>query len=467
MNVWLVLGLWRRLARLRAHERWTRTQLEQHQARALQELREYAYTRSPFYQRFHRGLLHRPLTELPVLTKTLVMEHFDDLVTDRGVRLEGVREHTAHADPERRFLGRYWVCATSGSTGQPGLFLFDRSEWLAVLTSFARAHEWAGARISLTHRMTMASVASTNPWHLSAQVAATLRSWWMPALRLDAAQPLETIVRQLNAFQPAMLVAYPSVARILADEQLGGRLHIAPDRIFTSAEVLTLETRRRSQVAWGQQPFDQYATTESGNLAAECQQHAGLHLMEDLVLVEVVDEHNRPVPAGAYGEKVLVTVFASRTLPLIRYEITDSVRLARSPCRCGLPFVLVDAIQGRVEDVLRFPAATGGEVAIHPNIFHHLLDTLPTNGWQVIQGREGQLTVLLSGPAGGIDEEVVADAVASALAAQGARVPHVTVRRVSAIPKSAGGKAPLIRASRTRTLPPASARGWPPENASK
>ncbi len=267
---------------------------------------------------------------------------------------------------------------------------------------------------------------------------------------LDAAQPLETIIERLNAFQPEMLVAYASIARILADEQLAGRLRIAPHLIFTSSEVLTGETRRRAEAAWGRPPFDQYGATESGNLAAECQRHAGMHLMEDLALVEVVDERNRPVPLGEYGKKVLVTVFASRTQPLIRYEVSDSLRLAKSPCACRLPFVLIDDIQGRLEDVLRFPAVTGGEVAVHPNTFHHLLDTLLTSGWQVVQEQDGRLTVLLRGPAGR-DDEAVADAVASALAAQGARVPPVSVRRVSAIPKSAGGKVPLIRSHRRDT----------------
>src|SRR5438093_8692860 len=42
------------------HDRWTCQQLEDYQARALQACREYAYARSPFYQRFHRGLTDRP-----------------------------------------------------------------------------------------------------------------------------------------------------------------------------------------------------------------------------------------------------------------------------------------------------------------------------------------------------------------------------------------------------------------------
>lgn len=465
MDPWLLLDLWRRLVRLRERERWTRAQLEAHQARAVHHLRDHAYGRSPFYKRFHQGLFDRPLAELPVLTKALVMGHFDELVTDRAVRLDAVREHVAQASPERRFLGRYRVCATSGSTGQPGLFLFDRSEWTAVLASFARAHEWAGATISLTHRMRMASVASTNPWHLSAQVTATLRSWWMPALRLDAAEPLEAIVQQLNAFQPGMFVAYPSTARVLAEEQLAGRLRIAPHLIFTSGEVLTPETRRRIEAAWGRQPFDQYGATESGNLAAECDRHAGLHLMEDLALIEVVDEHNRPVPPGVYGEKVLVTVFASRTLPLIRYELSDSLRLARSPCACGRPFMLVDGIQGRLEEVLRFPSATGGEVAVHPNIFHHLLDTLPVTGWQVVQEQDGGLAVLLSGAADEVDARLVPE-LRQTLVALGALPPPVRVRRVVGIPTSAAGKAPLIRSHRVGTgapaPPPVGHQGAPP-----
>jgi phenylacetate-CoA ligase len=61
-----------------------------------------------------------------------------------------------------------------------------------------------------------------------------------------------------------------------------------------------------------------------------------MHLFEDLVITEVVDEGNRPVPLGVYGEKVLVTVLFSRTLPLIRYELSDSVRPSISPyCPCG------------------------------------------------------------------------------------------------------------------------------------
>jgi putative adenylate-forming enzyme len=448
VNIRIALNLMSTLRQLRLRDRWTRPHLQAYQAESLGSLREYAYARSPFYQKFHQGLTDRPLQELPVLTKAILMEHFDELVTDRAIRLEAVRDHIANAGESDHFLDRYWVNATSGSTGHPGLFVFDRSEWTTVLASFARAHEWAGLKVSLTHRMTMASVASTNPWHMSAQVGATLRSWWMPALRLDASEPVETIIRRLNGWQPEMLVSYASMARLLADEQLAGRLKIAPHLVFTSSEVLTEETRRRAEAAWGRPPFNEYAATECGGLGAECLQRRGLHLFEDLVIVEVVDDRNRPAPPGAYGDKLLITVLFGRTQPLIRYELSDSVRLAATPCPCGLPFTLTDGIQGRTEDVLRFPAEVGDEVAVQPIVFHRILDAVPASGWQVVQEADGGVKVLLSGVSDGFADEPLAGVLARALADQGARIPRVTVVRLSVIPRGPAGKAPLIKSSR-------------------
>src|SRR5262245_56137476 len=112
--------LWLR-QRFRQRDYWTHQQLKAHQAHALHLLREYAYACSPFYQRFHKGFTTCPLQELPVLTKSLLMEHFDELVTDRAVRLHDVEAYLATLHGNERFLGRYWVNATSGSTGYRGL----------------------------------------------------------------------------------------------------------------------------------------------------------------------------------------------------------------------------------------------------------------------------------------------------------------------------------------------------------
>lgn len=455
MDIQIMLNLMRTLEQLRRHERWTRPQLEAHQAEALRRLLAYAYARSPFYRSFHKGLLDRPLSELPVLTKTMVMENFDALVTDRAVHLEDVRAHMARDREGKRFLNRYWVTATSGSTGRPGIFLFNQSEWTSVLATFGRAHEWAGVPMVPTHRMKMASVASLtsgSPWHVSAQMAATAKSWWMrawmPTLSFDAAQPLAEMVRQLNSWQPHVLTGYPSMLRILADEQLAGRLHIHPHMTITGSEVLSNETRRLIAEAWSHAPFDGYGATEAGGwFAAETSDHAGLYVYEDNVIFEVVDEQYRPVPPGVYGDKLLITVLASRTQPLIRYELSDSVRLAADTGSGRLPFARLDGIQGRTEDILRLPGRAGAEVAVHPITFHHMLDALPVSGWQVVQEADG-LRVLLSGAANEANDSILADALRHALAGQNVVAARITVQHVDAIPKNPTGKALLIKAYR-------------------
>ncbi len=428
----------------RNRDRWTRSQMEAHQAHSLHRLREQAYRSSPFYQRFHDGMESRPLYELPVLTKAMVMEHFDELVTDRSIRLADVESHLATLRGDDRYLGRYWVNATSGTTGRRGLFLFGRSEWATVLASFARGHEWAGRPVGIAHRMRLAEISSTVPWHMSARAGATLSSPWAPTLRIDASEPVDAIVDKLNGWQPEMLVAYPSIARVVAEEQQVGRLRIQPELLFTSGELLTGETRRRIEGVWNRRVFNQYAATECGGLAAECTEHRGLHLFEDLVIVEVVDSDNRPVPPGVFGDKLLITVLFSQTQPLIRYELSDSLKLASGACSCGRPFALIEEIQGRTEEVLSLSTPDGGTATVQPGLFHRLMDAVPSEGWQVVQKPE-ELEVLVAGARADFDGEALAESLRLGLAAQGIQVPPVAVRRVQAIPRGATGKAPLIR----------------------
>jgi phenylacetate-coenzyme A ligase PaaK-like adenylate-forming protein len=250
-----------------------------------------------------------------------------------------------------------------------------------------------------------------------------------------------------------MLVAYASMDRLLAEEQLAGRLQIAPRRIFSASEVLTDEARKRIETAWGRVLFNEYAATESGSLAAEDPHHQGLSLFEDQVIFEVVDERNQPVPPGTYGEKVLLTVLFNHTQPLIRYELSDSVRLAATPDPAGRPYRIIDGIQGRREDILIFPAGQGGTVTVHPNVFHALLDTVPVSGWQIIQEASG-LKVLLSGVREGFSKETFTAALQQALVTHGVLPQAIQVQQVAAIPRKTSGKAPLITSTIHRPAPP-------------
>lgn len=265
-----------------------------------------------------------------------------------------------------------------------------------------------------------------------------------------SAEPSESMVRRLNDWQPDVLVVYASMGRLLADEQLAGRLQIAPQSVMVGSEVLTTETRRRIEQAWGSSVFNNYAETE-GMMAVECEQHRGMHVMEDLVLVENVDQDNQPVPPGVFGDKLLVTPLYKHTQPLIRYVIEDRVRFSGEPCPCGRPFKLIDAIEGRVQEVLSFPKAGGGEVSIHPLFFHSLLDLLPVSGGQVVQETNG-LHILLAQVHAPLDDSQIESQVQNALMAQDAVVSLIQVHRVDTIPQTIAGKAPLVKSNLAREL---------------
>lgn len=446
MSLGFIVGVLRERRVLRSHERWSRATLDSRQAGALGELRRWAHERSSFYRRFHAGLESRPLVDLPVLTKGQLMESFDDLVTDPKVRLAEVREFLATLEGYRRFKDRYWVARTSGSTGNPGIFLWSRAEWTTVIASYARAQEWAGITADLVRRTRIGVVSSRIPGHQSALVGMSVDSPFVPVRRFDAAAPLDETVAGLNEWEPENLICYASMGRVLAEEQLAGRLRISPKAVMCSSEVLSGEARRRIRLAFGVEPFNVYAATEPAGIAAECERHR-LHLFEDLVITEVVDDLNRPVPPGVVGAKVLVTVLFSRTQPLIRYEMSDTISLSDERCDCGRELGLVAHIEGRAEDVLFLPAAIGATVSIHPNVFHRVLESLPVRQWQIEQAPGALILRLVPGATPVVPGTVVA-ALTGALADAGALPPAIDVRFVDAVAKTPLGKTPLIKAIR-------------------
>ncbi|HXI27011.1 MAG TPA: AMP-binding protein, partial [Vicinamibacterales bacterium] len=233
----------------------------------------------------------------------------------------------------------------------------------------------------------------------------------------------------------------------LAAEQIAGRLRIQVRSVATSGEVLDEETRRAVRRAWGVPVFDTYGATEYAPIAAECA-HGKKHLFEDNAIIEVVDDRGRAVPPGTPGDRLLLTVLNRRTQPLIRYEISDVVRRVDGGCACGRNFAVIESIDGRVEDTLYFEPRDrqAGRVAVHPIVFHDIMDTVPASGWQIRQSGD-RLTVSLVGLEDPSAADRLAAAIRRALELQGAAVATVTVAAVDALARGATGKAPLIVAT--------------------
>jgi phenylacetate-coenzyme A ligase PaaK-like adenylate-forming protein len=401
-------ALWR-AGRLQRHDRWSRAALKRHQQEMLERMVRHAVARSPFYRALYDDLSGEPqiaLTRLPVIDKAMVMENFDDLVTDRRLKLAELEAHIDRGAPGGPFLGDYRVLSTTGTSGRRGVFVYDRAAWRTVLANTIRWHRFAGLRPRLPRRLRICAIGADAPAHISRSLPESGDVGLFRVLALSATQPMAALTAALQRFQPQVLMPYPSLAVLLAQEQLAGRLAIAPEMVLTHSEMLSAAMRRRIAEAWNAAVFDHYGLTEEPHVACECTAHDGLHVFEDLSIIEVLDDAGRPVPSGALGARYLLTNLYNRVQPLIRYEVTDAVALSEAPCACGRPFARITEIAGRSEQTFHLRGAAGGRVAVPPIAFTSRLDIVSELVEYELRHDERKIE-LLAVPRAGVEREAL------------------------------------------------------------
>ena len=367
------------LKKLKVHDRWTREELVKFQHQQLSSLVRYAVRHSPFYQEVYKNIKtdrEIVLNDLPIIDKATMMENFDRFVTDPRLKLRELQAHISQLTRDEYYLGEYRVLTTSGSSGIKGVFVFSRKEWSTVVAANFRGLSMVGISPRLPRfqkRWRITWIGADSPMHISYRMVVSGPQRMAKMQRLYATSSIEYLVDSLNTFQPEVLVAYPSIASLLAIEQLEGRLTIYPKIVETGAEVRTNEMEMKIREAWAVTPFNIYLTTEGGGVNVDCPFHRGIHIFEDLLIIEVVDEQNQPVQDGSPGYKLLITNLFNFTQPLIRYEITDILTMSPDPCPCGRPFRIIAIVEGRSDDVIYLHTPQGREVPVHPIHFDNAI----------------------------------------------------------------------------------------------
>ena len=138
---------------------WPAERLAAHRTVRLRELVRTATERSPWYRQRLAGvdighLDETTLPQLPVLTKTELMEHFDGIVTDSRLSLGRVEQHLKAVETGSYLAGGYTAITSGGSTGQRAVFVYDWDGWavfwLSLFRGLLRAKSpipnWPGAQ---------------------------------------------------------------------------------------------------------------------------------------------------------------------------------------------------------------------------------------------------------------------------------------------------------------------------------
>lgn len=396
-----------------SRDQWTIQELAAFQHQRLRSVVKHAVNHSEFYRDLYAHIdPHKPflLEQLPVLDKKTMMDNFDRVVTDPQLKLSEVEDHLTHLKRDEYYLGKYRVLSTGGSTGLTGIFVYSRKEWITILATMQRMGRYMGLGPRLPNRLKMSTIGAHHPRHGSSRIPESMDFGLAVIQRLEATDTIDNLTTYLNAFQPEVLFAYPSIGALLALEQIEGHLRISPRVVVTSAEVCTDDMKQKMKTAWKTTPFNTYAMTEVPFFSTNCSLDRGIHIFEDLAILEVVDEHNRRVPDGELGHKILITNLFSYTQPLIRYEITDMLRMSKEPCPCGLPFRLIEHIEGRCDDILELEGVHCALKQIHPIAFRSSLGVIhELRQYQVVHKKDGLHFNLV--PRGVKDKEMLAPKV--------------------------------------------------------
>jgi phenylacetate-CoA ligase len=421
---------------------WSADRVAEHRRCELRRLVRVAKDLSPWHRKRLAGLDvgevdETTLAQLPVMTKDDLMEHFDEIVTDDRLRLEVIEDHLGRLTSDAYLYDRYHACASGGSTGRRGVFVYDWGSWAVCFASFVRFEGRARARhpdLAAAPRV-FAMVASQAASHMASSMPQTFSNPDSVWHRFPVTLPSEEIVAGLNATQPTVVSGYPSALHALTHEAATGRLTIAPRRVWSHSEPLLPEIRAALEATWKVPVVNIWGTSEAG-CGVSCGESSGLHLSDDLAIVEPVDASGRPVGAGTGSDKLYLTNLYNHALPLIRYEITDQVTVLDEPCGCGSAFRRIADPHGRLDDTFVYDS---GRVVVHPHVFRSPLSHQPRIvEYQVTQTCRGAtVTIRATGP---VDRPALQAEIAADLSRLGLPESEIIVNAVDHLDRQWSGK---------------------------
>ena len=348
---------------LRGNVKKTETEISRMQNEKLRTLLRYAWSNSAYYRRrfMEAGITEEqlatlPLCSFPTTDKAELLTHFDELVTVPELQQEALRRFDA-AEGERQaaYLGKYHLVHTSGSTGKPSYFVYDEAAWSEMLLAIIRGALWnmsAFAIIKLLLRGPRIAYLAATDGRYGGALAVTdgVSGLRAKQLSLDIKTPLSEWVDRMRAFQPNIVIGYPSAIKILGELVEEGKLTLQVERIISCGEPLCANTRHYLNEVFHAPIINFYGAGESLALGVEDGDESGMTLFDDLNCIEVVD-----------GE-MYVTCLYNFVQPLIRYRLTDALRLRTS----NGPFGKADILMGRDEDMLWFASDAGERDFLHP-----------------------------------------------------------------------------------------------------
>ena len=364
---------------------WPEQRLRCFQQKKLRMLLKHSYENVPYYKELFTKLRLKPeeirtiedLPKLPILEKELIRENFDN------------RRIVAQNVSKKRLI--HW--STSGSTGEPLSFYKDKISDSWNWACKFRGFEWAGYRLGDRNVRIVGNpeIIGKSGRLLEKIKRSLFNMLFISAFEIEE-ENIDKFVTMINKFKPVMIRGYSSSIYVLADYLGEKHLNIhRPRCVVITGEKCFDWQRRVVEHQFGCAVFDDYGSQEINSIAHECDEHIGLHVSMENVIVEFVDENGQVIRDGRIGD-IVVTGLNSFSMPFIRYRLGDRGRYLNIKCPCGRASCLIDHIEGRIPDVIFAPSGKHLNVHFFTILFR---DLASVKQFQIRQKSKDQLETLI------------------------------------------------------------------------
>lgn len=337
-------------------------EIKQFQEDELKKLLHYLKDNSTYYQRvFKRQNIQisdintlEDLQKIPVTTKEDLHRYNDDFIC---IDSSNIIDYVT----------------TSGTTGNPVFFgLSDKDlERLAYneAISFACSKVTKNDTIQLMTTIDRRFLAGLAYFLGARKLGAGI-------IRVGAGIP-ELQWDSILKFKPSYLIAVPSFLLKLIEYAENNGITVNSSSVKGvicigeplknqdfSDNVLSLKIKEK----WDIELYSTYASTEMSTAFSECEFQQGGHHHPELIIVEILDDHNQPVMEGEEGELV-VTTLGVETIPLLRFKTGDVIKAHYQPCKCGRNTLRLGPVIGRKKHMIKYKGTT-----IYPPAMYNLLN---------------------------------------------------------------------------------------------
>jgi len=320
---------------------YSKSMISRYQKKRIKKIISYSINNSKFFKEEYKDSDLNDFFHLPITNKKIMMENLSDYNT-LGLNKKQLIDFALEIEKTRDFSKRYNginIGMSSGTSGNKGIIITTRAE-----EDFLKTMYLSRLTIPKNEKLNAAFILRVfSP-------AFNFNKYGHKITYVNQLQSLDNICRDIENINPNVISSPPSMLKLLAKEQINGKLKISPKLIYSYAETLYPDVKKLIEKTFNCSVFQVYQGSE-GCYGLSCKE-GNIHINEDLVFLEMYDSDGKITKEGKPCQKLIVSDLHKKSQPIIRYELNDIITISKNKCKCGSNFRVIESIQGRSDDML-------------------------------------------------------------------------------------------------------------------